>query len=135
MDEVPFQEWQANAPAWLRRSPLWEGIHYRKAMYLYDLAWADCGILNRDRRGQEIARQLIRSVGSIAANLEEAYGRGVRTADARRIMRIALGEARETRGWYARSHHLLSPDLLERRVALLDEIIRLLVMLIRRPIT
>jgi len=134
MDEASFQEWQEQAPEWLRRSPLWEGIHYRKAMYLYDLAWQDCGMLHRDVRGREIARQLIRSVGGIAANLEEAYGRGVRTADARRIMRIALDEAREARGWYARSHHLLSADLLERRMALLDEIIRLLIMLIRRPI-
>ena len=134
-EETTFETWRANAPNWLCKTPLWAGVHYQKAMYLYDLAWRDCEILNRDVRGREVARQLIRSVGGISANLEEAFGRGVRSADARRITRIALGEAREARGWYARSRHLLPEKVVEHRIALLDEIIRLLVMLIRRPVS
>jgi four helix bundle protein len=32
--------------------------------------------MKNDFRGKEICRQLIRSVGSISANIEEGYGRG-----------------------------------------------------------
>jgi hypothetical protein len=39
--------------------------------------------------------------------MEEAYGRGVGTADDVRILRIALGEGRETQGWYVRARHLI----------------------------
>ena len=95
-------------------------------MYLYDLAWLDCDFLRRDFRGHEISRQLIRSAGSICANLEEAYGRGVGTADYVRIIRISLGETRETQGWYFRSRQILPPDLLERRLSLIAQVIALI---------
>ncbi len=131
--ERSFEEWEQEVLPELRRSPLWKSTVYRKAMYLYELAWVDCDELKADFRGRSLADQLIRSVGSVAANLEEAFGRGVQTADARRILRISLGEAREARGWYLRAHRLLPADLLQRRIALLDEIIRLLVVSIRRP--
>ncbi len=84
-----FEIWEERASAALRRSPLWKSVVYRKAMYLYDLAWHDCDTLKVDFRGKAVALQLIRSVGSIAANLEESFGRGVQTPDARRILRIA----------------------------------------------
>ncbi len=130
---LSFEEWEAQALAELQRSPLWKSVVYRKVMYLYDLAWNDCDLLKTDFRGKAVALQLIRSVGSIAANLEEAFGRGVQTPDARRILRIALGEAREARGWYLRGQYLLPQALLRHRVALLDEVISLLLSSIRRP--
>ena len=134
MEKQPsFEAWEERASAALRRSPLWKSVVYRKAMYLYDLAWQDCDALKTDFRGKAVASQLIRSVGSIAANLEESFGRGVQTPDSRRILRIALGEAREARGWYLRSHHVLADEVVEERVALLDEIIRLLLTSIRQP--
>lgn len=49
---------------------------YQKAMGLYDLCWNDCATLLQDHRGKENAAQLIRSVGSISANIEEGTGRG-----------------------------------------------------------
>jgi four helix bundle protein len=99
MSEIAdFDEWVEEAPIRLRKDPLWKSIYYRLAMYLYEIVWNDTAILNEDFRGREIARQLIRSAGSICANMEEAFGRGVGTPDHRRIMRIALGEARETQG-------------------------------------
>ena len=95
---ISFAEWIRTAPDCLKSGPLWESIYYQKAMYLYELVWSDCKSLNQDFRGREIVHQLIRSSGSICANIEEAYGRGIGTADYVRIMRIALGEARETQG-------------------------------------
>ncbi len=91
-----------DCPNRLKSDPLWETVYYRKAEYLYDLAWRDCDLLYKDYRGRSIVSQLIRSAGSTSANLEEAYGRGVGTADYVRILRIAFGEARETQGWYFR---------------------------------
>lgn len=42
---------------------------YRKALFLYDLAWKDCERLMRDQRGRAIAEQLIDAAGSICANM------------------------------------------------------------------
>lgn len=125
--ELSFQEWQAIAPKRLREDPLWSSTYYQLAMYLYDLVWLDCADLRQDFRGREIVQQLIRSAGGVCANLEEAYGRGVGTADYIRIMRIALGEARETQGWYLRARHVLQPEVVESRLQIIVQIITLLV--------
>lgn len=80
----------------------------------------------RDLRGQEVARQSIRSAGSICANIEEGYGRGF-GKDRNYYLRVATGSARETRGWYYWARHLLSPAMLKHRVDLLSEVIAALV--------
>jgi len=92
---------------------------------LYDLAWEDCDYLTKDPRGQAVAQQLIRSVGSISANIEEGYGRGM-GREYSYFLRIAMGSARESRGWYWRGRRLLPPDVFEHRIGLLDEIIAML---------
>ncbi len=53
----------------------------------------------RDGRGRVIAPQIIRSTGSICANIEEGHGRGFGKENAY-FQRIALGSARESRGWW-----------------------------------
>lgn len=125
--ELGFEEWENTLPKKLLSDPLWQTVHYRLAMYLYDLVWLDCVTLRRDFRGREIVSQLVRSTGGICANIEEAYGRGIGTADNIRILRIALGETRETQGWYFRSRHILPPDLVDRRIDVIEQVIRLLV--------
>lgn len=130
--ELSFEEWQKTVPSALRSDPLWESKYYRLAMYLYDLVWLDCAQINRDFRGREIAKQLIRSAGSVCANMEEAYGRGVGTADYVRIMRISLGEARETKGHYIRSRHVLPADTVEKRLAVIDQVISMLTSVIAK---
>jgi len=49
---------------------------YQNALQLWEMCWSDTEILQKDFRGKEIAKQLIRSCGSISANIEEGYGRG-----------------------------------------------------------
>ena len=121
-----FEEWLESVPEKIRSGSLWSFGSYPKASFLYELAWYDCERLMRDVRGRAIAEQLIRSVGSICANIEEGYGRGF-GRDYAHFLGYALGSARETQGWYFRSKHLLSSDVLEHRLALIDEIIALLV--------
>jgi four helix bundle protein len=125
--ELPLEEWVATVPDSLRSDPLWKSDYYRLAMYLFDLAWLDCDRIHSDYRVRSLTSQLIRSASSICANMEEAYGRGVGTADYVRVMRISLGEARETKGHYLRLRHILSVELVELRLKIIDQIITKLV--------
>lgn len=123
---VSFEVWQESIPQRIRSSPLWGFGAYPKSSFIYELAWCDCESLMRDSRGRAIVEQLIRSAGSICANIEEGYGRGF-GRDYAHFFGYALGSARETQGWYFRARHLLSSAVLESRLALIDEIIALLV--------
>jgi four helix bundle protein len=74
---------------------------------------------------------LIRSAGSISANLEEGHGRGYgKQRDW--FFRVAIGSARESKGWYWRAEHLLAKDILDQRLALFDEVLALLVTELQR---
>jgi len=105
---------------------VWRFLGYRKALFFYDLVWQDCEKLMRDRRGRAIAEQLIRSAGSISANIEEGHGRGY-GKQRNWFFKVAIGSARESKGWYWRARQLLSPEALDHRLALADEVIALLV--------
>jgi len=128
--ELPFEEWVNTLPASLRNDPLWKSAYYRLAMYLYDLVWLDSSVINKDFRGREIVYQIVRSAGSVCANMEEAYRRGIGTADFVRIMRISLGELGETQGWYFRSRHILNQETLDKRIKVIQQAIALTVTVI-----
>jgi four helix bundle protein len=123
---MDFEGWKRGVPERVKAEPEWKFFAYPRALFLYDLVWNDCERLVQDRRGRAISEQIIRSGGSISANIEEGYGRGIGTKSYLHFLRIAIGSARETKGWYFRSHHLLSDEVLEHRLALADEIIALL---------
>ncbi|MBA4393117.1 MAG: hypothetical protein C0407_06160 [Desulfobacca sp.] len=95
---------------------------YKLACQLFDEFWSDSEILGKDYRGRELVKQQIRSLDSICANIEEGYGRGF-GKELPYHLRIARGEARESKGRYLRCRHLLSADLLTKRIATLDQII------------
>jgi len=99
---------------------------YQLACQLFDDFWDDSEILGKDYRGRELVKQQTRSLDSVCANIEEGYGRGF-GRDYAHFLGYALGSARETRGWYFRAKHLLPLEVLEHRLALIDEIIALLV--------
>ena len=120
-----FESWVKTVHPKIVKDPLWDFKVYPKALFAYDLAWEDCGYLLKDPRGKAVSSQLIRSVGSISANIEEGFGRGYGKDYAYRL-RIALGETRESRGWYWKSHKLLPPEVLDHRLTLLSEIIAML---------
>ena len=120
LKELPFEEWVKTLPDSLRNDPLWKSAYYRLSMYLYDLMWIDVELINKDFRGREIVHQLVRSAGSVCANMEEAYRRGIGTADYVRIMRISLGELGETQGWYFRARHIFGSELLEKRIKVIQ---------------
>ena len=123
---MKYEEWLAQVPVNIKNDPLWNFEVYPKALLLADLAWEDCSKMMKDARGRSVAGQLIDSSGSVSANIEEGFGRGY-GRDYARFLAIALGSARESRGWYYRGRRLLDPNALEHRFNLLDEIIALLV--------
>ncbi len=120
-----FEEWERSVAEPIRADPLWQSVLYRKALFAYELAWFDCARLMRDERGHALVRQLLSSVASISANIEEGYGKGF-GADYARYLQIALGSAREARGWYWRSRHVLTSEIVSHRLALLSELIAIL---------
>jgi len=123
---MKYEDWETQVPDALKDDPLWQMEAYRLALFLHDLTWEDCGRLMKDIRGREIAKQLIRSVGSISANIEEGYGRGF-GRDYARFLSFSVGSARETRGWYYRGRKLLTEMVIKHRYNLLGQIIGLLV--------
>ena len=127
---LKFEVWEKTVPEYVKKDPLWESLYYRVALFLSDLVWDDCEVLQKDFRARHNIEQIVHSSGSVSANMEEAYGRGVGTPDYVRIIRISLGEARETRGWYYRSRHALPADLLEHWYKVCDHLIGLITSLL-----
>jgi len=127
-----YEEWLARVPENLKGDPIWKFDAYPKALLLFDLVWEDSEKLIRDTRGREIARQLVRSAGSISANIDEGFGRGIDRKEYVQFLRYALGSARETRSWYYKSRHLLTEQVVQHRMDLCSEIIALLVTAINR---
>jgi four helix bundle protein len=127
-----YEEWMAQVPRPITAEEMWKFYGYRKALFFYDVCWQDCEKLMKHPLGKAVAQQLIRSAGSISANIEEGYGRGLRGKERLYFLRVALGSARESKGWYYRAKSLLSPKVLEHRLSLISEAIALLVTEINR---
>ena len=126
-----YEEWEGKVHERVREQPIWQFLGYRKALFFYELVWPDCEKLMRDKRGRAIAEQLLRSAGSVSANVEEGHGRGC-GKQRNWFSTVSIGSARESKGWYWRARHLISSEVLDHRLALADEVIALLVTELRR---
>lgn len=81
------------------------------------------------RESIRVADQLLRASGSVSANIEEGFSH--RTGKERvRFYTYALGSARETRGWYFKSRHVLKAKAVSHRIDLITQVIRLLLTMI-----
>lgn len=128
---MTYEEWEQGLPEAVKVDPVWQFFAYRKALFLFDLTWEDCAKLMGDPRGKAVATQMIDSAGSISANIEEGHVRGP-GKDRNHFLRISVGSSRETKGWYLRSRHVLPPEAIKHRMALLDDIISLLLTELKR---
>ena len=79
---------------------------------------------------RRLISQQIASADSIAANIEEGYGR-ISRKEYIRFLDYSRGSARETRGRYLRMNTWIPAEILYLRVALLDEIISIISATIR----
>ncbi len=126
---MDYRSWEETVPAAISGDPLWKMRAYRLALFAYDLAWPDVTKLGQDHRTKMLSDQLCRAVGSISANIAEGYSRSS-GRDRARFLEYALGSARETRDWYYKGRHILAGDLVEHRLSLMVEVIRLLLTMI-----
>ena len=95
---------------------------YQLALQLFQDFWDDSEILRKDFRGVELAKQQVRSLDSVCANIEEGYGRGY-GKELPYHLKISRGEARESKGRYGRCARLLPAATIQARVTTLDRII------------
>jgi four helix bundle protein len=129
---MTHEEWLAQVSDSLKNDPIWKFEAYPKSLFLYDLAWEDTDKLLKDVRGRKLAGQLIDSAGSVSANIDEGFGRGIESGEYIQFLRYALGSARETRSWYYKARRLLAAEAVRHRIALCGEIIALLVVTIKQ---
>jgi len=95
---------------------------YQKAMKLFDdFIEEDLPILSKHFAGRELARQQIRSLDSICANMEEGFGRKA-GKELKNFFRISRGSTGESKGRYKRCKKFLPQKTIEKRVAQLSEI-------------
>ena len=124
-----YQEWEDGIRDTIKANALWKMSVYRYALFLGDLGWLDVTKLHQDRRMVSVSDQLYRSVGSISANIAEGYSRGSNKERAH-FYEYALGSARESRDWYHKSRPILGEEVVQHRISLLVQIIRLLLTMV-----
>ena len=124
-----YCEWEQNVPDAIKQDSVWNVKAYKLSLFLSDVAWQDATKLLRDKRTLGLSDQLYRSVGAISADIEEGYSRGS-GRDRARFYEYGLGSAREARGWYYKSRHILQEQVIRHRIELLTEIIRLLLAMV-----
>lgn len=93
---MKYQDWLAQIPDEIRDDPLWKSEVYGLALVLGDLSWHDACKLAEKPFSRSLADQLLRSAGSISANICEGYSRAS-GKDQARFYEYALGSAREAR--------------------------------------
>lgn len=125
-----YTGWENQLDENIKSDVLWKMEVYRLSLFSADIGWFDVTKLAKDTRTQKLSDQLYRALGSISANIAEGYSRSS-GRDQARFYEYALGSARESRDWYFKSRHVLGNTVIEHRIELLTEIIRLLLKIIQ----
>jgi four helix bundle protein len=124
-----YREWEQSVSEYIKADAIWRMKPYRLSLFAGAIGWHDITKLAEDRRTISLADQSYRALGSIGANLAEGYSRNS-GKDRARYYEYALGSARESRHWYAHAAPVLTSIIIEHRLNVLSEIIRLLIAII-----
>jgi four helix bundle protein len=121
---MTYEDWMGSVPQEIKDDSLWRMEVYRLSLFAEDLAWPDTSKLVHDKRTISLSDQLLRSVGSVGANIAEGYSRQS-GKDRARYYEYALGSAHEARNWYWPARHILTEGVAVHRIRLLTHIVRL----------
>ena len=124
-----WARWVESVPDVIKTDFLWKVSAYRLALFACDISWQDITELRKDQRTRALSSQLYRAMGSVSANIAEGYSRSSAKERAR-FYEIALGSARESRDWYYKARHVLGDAVVDARLSLLTDIVRLLLSMI-----
>jgi four helix bundle protein len=122
---VKYDEWQAGVPDEIKTDPLWQLEVYRLGLFVGEIGWQDAVVLNQDPLRRDLANQLYRALCSISTNLAEGYSRST-GKDRARFFEYSLGSAREARDWYYKSRNALKVEVVDHRIRVLTQIIKML---------
>jgi len=128
---MTYDAWESTVPEVIRGDALWKIKAYRQALFLSDLCWHDSDKLSKDRRLLAVTDQLLRACGKVSASIAEGYSRGT-GRDRARFYEYALGSVREARDWYYKARHALDEKVVEHRMQLATELIKLLLTMTAR---
>lgn len=124
-----FNEWVSSLPKDIKDDSLWKMEAYRLALFATEAGWYDVTELMKDKRTHSLSDQLYRSLGSISANIAEGYSHHTGKSRAQ-YYQYALGSARESRDWYYKAHHILKDEVVNHRITLMTQIIKLLLVMV-----
>lgn len=124
-----YKDWVTEIPEEITNDALWKMNVYRYALFLGDVAWEDVTRISKNKLLLSSSDQLFRSAGSVSANISEGYSRRS-LLDQARFYEYALGSARECRGWYFKLRHTFDKQILDNRLKLITEIIKMLLYII-----
>ena len=99
---MKYEDWEKTVPEAMKGDSVWNMAAYRLSLLLSDLGWNDVTKLTKDRRTRALADQLYR----------------------------ALGSTRESRDWYYKGRHVLGETIVNHRIQLLSQVIRLLLTMV-----
>lgn len=102
-----------------------EFMAYQKSLALFDHVVEDMDTYVQSSEVKRLVSQQLASADSVCSNIEEGYGRQS-SVEYRRFLIIARGSLRETKGRYRRLRHWIPIEIVEGRVALAEEINRIL---------
>jgi four helix bundle protein len=129
--DAALAEWEAQQLDAVKGDPIWRLHCFREALFLVELVRDDVRKFDRAGADEAAQGQLLRAVGSIAANLAEGYGRPT-AADRVRFFSYALGSAREAMTWYRLLRSSDDAAMFSDRLERLARICRMLVGLLTR---
>ncbi len=126
---MKYRKWITEVSEEITNDALWNMNVYRYALFLSDVAWEDIKQVSKNKLLLSLCDQLFRSAGSVSANISEGYSRRSKP-DQARFYEYALGSARECRGWYFKMRHSIDKPILDSRLKLITEIIKMLLYIV-----